>query len=51
MRGDVLLILLFLLGYLDGDGVEGDLDLGGVVEVELRRVEIGWMAVSAGLRP
>ena len=34
--GDVLL-LLFLLGCLDGDGVEGDLDLGGVVEAELRR--------------
>ena len=34
--GDVLL-LLFLLGCLDGDGVEGDLDLGGVVEAELHR--------------
>ena len=38
MRGgaDVFLLLLFfLLGCLDG--VEGDLDLRGVVEAELRR--------------
>ena len=35
--GDVFLLLLFfLLGCLDGDGVEGDLDLRGVVEAELR---------------
>ena len=32
-----LLLLFFLLGCLDGDGVEGDLDLGGVVDAELRR--------------
>ena len=31
--GDVFLLLpFFLLGCLDGDGVERDLDLGGVVE-------------------
>ena len=29
--GDVLLILLFLLGCLDGDGVDGDLNLGGAM--------------------
>ena len=34
--GDVFLLLpFFVLGFLDGDGVEGDLDLGGVVEEEL----------------
>ena len=35
--GRDLLLLLFLSGCLDGDGIEGDLDLGGVVEAELRR--------------
>ena len=47
--GDVLL-LLFLLGCLDGDGVEGDLDLGGVVEVELRH-RGDWMDGGGGRAP
>ena len=44
--GDVLL-LLFLLRCLDGDVVEGDLDLGGVVEAELRR-RGDWMDGGGG---
>ena len=47
--GDVLL-LLFLLGCLDGDVVEGDLDLGGVVEVELRRYG-DWVVGGGGRAP
>ena len=36
--GDVLLLFLFLLGCLDGDGVDGDLDLdGGVAAMEMAR--------------
>ena len=50
MRGDVLLLLLFLLGCLDGDGVEGDLDLGGVVEAELRRCG-DWVDGGGGRAP
>ena len=48
--GDVLLLLLFLFGCLDGDGVDGDLDLGGVVEAELRR-RGDWMDGGGGRAP